>query len=169
MTCLPGRARAGFTLIELLVVIVVVGVLAGVVVVGFVGADKERELQTEARRLALLIELARDEALQRNEEWGVYIDEDGYGFAVYEENRQRWTEQERGRFRGRTVQQMRLAVTVDELVPPGQEDVESFPQIIIFSSGEQTPFTIEVTPTWDAPAWRVHSDGVSRTALERDV
>lgn len=161
-----SRAR-GFTLIEMLVVVVVVGVLAGMVVVGFVGADKEQELKTEARRIALLIELARDEALQRNEEWGVYVEPERYGFAIYDDVRGRWTEHEGGRFRERQIDNMTLQIKADKLVIPGQVAGQSIPQIIIFSSGEQTPFEIVLDPAWETRAWLIESDGVSRTAIER--
>ena len=51
----------------MVVVIIIVSILASVVGLNFMGADRERELQTEAERIALLIELARNEAVQRNE------------------------------------------------------------------------------------------------------
>ncbi len=157
----------GFTLIEMLVVVVVVGVLAGMVVLGFVGADKEQELKTEARRMALLIELARDEALQRNEEWGVFVEDDPYGFAIYDDARGRWTAHEGGRFRERQIDNMTLQIKADKLVIPGQVEGQSIPQIIIFSSGEQTPFEIVLEPAWETRDWRIESDGVSTTAIER--
>ncbi len=134
---------------------------------GFVGADKEQELKTEARRLALLIELARDEALQRNEEWGVFVEPDRYGFAVYDATLGRWTDQEGGRFRERQIENMSLAIKAEKLVIPGQVEGQSIPQIVIFSSGEQTPFEIVLAPAWKTRAWRIESDGVSTTAIER--
>ena len=62
----------------MLVVVVIIGILASTVVLGFVGSDREQNLRTEAERLAALIEMARSEAVQRNEEWGVAIDATGY-------------------------------------------------------------------------------------------
>ena len=162
-----ARPTRGFTLIEMLVVVVVVGVLASVVVVGFVGADKEQELKTEARRLALLIELARDEALQRNEEWGVFVEPDSYTFAIYDPALGKWSEQEDRRFRERQIDNMTLAIKAEKLVIPGQVEGQSIPQIVIFSSGEQTPFEIVLAPEWQTRAWRIESDGVSTTAIER--
>ena len=35
--------------------------------------------------------------------------------------------------------------------------MEQLPQIIIFSSGEQTPFSIELTPGWDTEPWLIES------------
>ena len=79
-----NAAPRGFTPFELLVVLVIVGVLAGVVVLGFVGADRERNLQTEALRLAALVELARTEATMRNSRMGLFVDGTEYAFATFD-------------------------------------------------------------------------------------
>ncbi len=47
-----ARQPRGFTLIEMLVVVVIIGILASTVVLGFVGSDREQNLRTEAERLA---------------------------------------------------------------------------------------------------------------------
>ncbi len=85
----------GFTLIEMLVVVVIIGILASTVVLGFVGSDREQNLRTEAERLAALIEMARSEAVQRNEEWGVAINATGYQFLVFNPLKHSWVEQKR--------------------------------------------------------------------------
>lgn len=170
MTRRHTRRSKGFTLLELLVVVVIVGVLAGAVVVGFVGSDREQNLKTEAERMALLIELARDEALQRNEEWGVIIDDDGYAFSVYDEAEGRWAAQEERPFHPRNVEDIRLRVRVDDLdVKHLGEGKEQRPELIIFSSGEQTPFEIELEPAWDTAPWIVFSDGLARTEVRREA
>ena len=94
----PAR---GFTLIELLVVLVIVGVLAGVVVFNFFGAGRERGLQTEAERLAALVELARVESVNRNEAWGLFVHPSEYGFAAYDDAARRWRRHTVGTFRPR--------------------------------------------------------------------
>ncbi len=159
--------HAGFTLIELLVVMVIVAVLATSVVLGFVGADREQNLRTEAERLAALIELARTEALSRNEEWGIAIDRDSYRFLVFDPDLNRWQISADATFRERTLTEATLTVKVEALSIPASEANKDQPAILILSSGEQTPFDIDFTPTWDSRLWRVHSDGLSRTATER--
>ncbi|MEM9623267.1 MAG: prepilin-type N-terminal cleavage/methylation domain-containing protein, partial [Pseudomonadota bacterium] len=87
------RRSAGFTLIEILIVVVLVGIILGVVVSSFTGVDQEQVLRGYAERLSLRIELARDKALQANREWGMYIDEAGVRFAVYDETTGEWIPQ----------------------------------------------------------------------------
>lgn len=57
-----ARSSNGFTLIEVLVVLVVIGIVIAMVGVNL-APDPRQSLDTEARRLALLLEQARDEAM----------------------------------------------------------------------------------------------------------
>lgn len=54
--------QSGFTLVEILVVLVIIGITVAMVSLNLMPDDK-RVLATEAQRLALLLELARDEAI----------------------------------------------------------------------------------------------------------
>jgi general secretion pathway protein H len=158
----------GFTLVEVLVVMVIMAVLAASVVLGFVGADREQNLRTEAERLVALIELARTEALSRNEEWGLTIEGDGYSFLVYDPDRDRWQAAEDTTFRSRDVPDVKLAVTLNALkVPEDDKRRSERPAILILSSGEQTPFDVEFIPGWATRSWIVSSDGISRTTATR--
>ena len=56
------RAPSGFTLIELLVVLVLVGIVASLATLS-IGDGAERQLRTDAQRLAGVLRLARDELL----------------------------------------------------------------------------------------------------------
>ena len=77
-------APRGFTLLELLVVLVVLGILLGMVSIS--AAPSERQVfQSEAQRIALLLQLARDEAIVRNRPLAFEIAPDAYRFLVREE------------------------------------------------------------------------------------
>jgi general secretion pathway protein H len=78
----PTRTRAlafGFTLIELLVVLVIIGLVAGMVVLN-IGGDEHRTAEREAKRLAGALEHAAASAQWRAETLGVSADGASYRF-----------------------------------------------------------------------------------------
>jgi len=160
-------------------VVLLVSILMGVVVSSFTGVDQEQELRGYAERLAMRIELARDKALQANREWGAYVDQDGVRFAVFDEINGEWLPQAGRYFVAEDYSQTldftvevesfegHLATVEGDTVESGNEENE-FPQIILFSSGETTPFVISLQPKdWLTAAWQLDSDGFSRTTLTR--
>ena len=168
--------RGGFTLIEVLVVVLLISILMSVVVGTFTGSNRDQVLLGYVERLALRIEMARDRAVQRNQEWGIYVERDGVRFAEFDTVNGEWLEKmERPFKRDPDAEGLEFDAKVEsyEALPTsagGLDDDEEgeIPQIILFSSGEVTPFTLEVQPTeWEAPPWILTSDGFTRTAFER--
>ena len=160
----------------------IIGVLAGAVVLHSIGADRDRNLATEAERLAALIELARVEALNRNESWGLFVNRTRYGFKVYNELDGTWKAASKHTFRTRDApQDVEFSLEVHgfstdaltgESEGPGADDEgdsnADFPEVLILASGEQTPFAIGVSAP-GSPSWRVESDGISRTRASAAV
>ncbi|WP_208281567.1 GspH/FimT family pseudopilin [Massilia oculi] len=58
-------ASSGFTLVELLVVMVIIGITLGLATLNALPSPRQ-DLENEAKRIALLLQLARDEAIVRN-------------------------------------------------------------------------------------------------------
>lgn len=75
------RRLHGFTLLELLVVLVIVGIMLGAVALNAAPGDRQ-VLQNEAQRIALLLQLARDEAIVRNQPVAFEADDYRYRFLV---------------------------------------------------------------------------------------
>jgi general secretion pathway protein H len=163
-----GQPR-GFTFIELLVVVTLVAILTGTVVLGFTGADTQQEMKGFAQRFGYRIELARQQALQRNREWGVYVDEQSYRFAEYDPDLEEWLEQTGRPFAHPELPAyLRLRLETEGVGELPFADGEAVPRLLVFSSGEITPFTLYFSPEGEEPAWQVSSDGLSRSKAQRE-
>jgi general secretion pathway protein H len=75
------RKVSGFTLVELLVVMVIIGITLGLAALNAIPSPRQ-DLQKEAQRIALLLQLARDEAIVRNRLVSFEADSDRYHFLV---------------------------------------------------------------------------------------
>jgi len=83
----PGApAERGFTLVEIMVVMVIIGITLGMVSVNVLPSPRQ-DLQAEARRLSLLLQLARDEAIVRNRPITFEATQERYHFLVRNETR----------------------------------------------------------------------------------
>ena len=80
------RSARGFTLVELMVVMVIIGITLGLVSLNAIPSPQQH-LQNEAQRLALLLQLARDEAIVRNRLVAFEADGEHYRFLVRNETR----------------------------------------------------------------------------------
>ena len=81
-----GALQRGFTLIELMVVLVIVGITLGLVSLN-AAPSRRQGMQQEAQRVALLLQLARDEAIVRNRQVAFEAGPDSYRFLVRSEQR----------------------------------------------------------------------------------
>ena len=180
------RRSAGFTLIELLVVVAILGILLGTAVLSFdVGGD-QRAMQAYAQRLAQRIELARDRAIQNNQEWGMRISAESYVFLAFDEYQAQWLPQHQSPFQPDTPP---VPVTFRLEVLEGRgaqlntgifgqsanddDDAQKvLPNVVFFSSGEASQFAIEIMPA-DAPSasrgsMRLGTDGFHAVSLHDD-
>jgi general secretion pathway protein H len=82
-----GKQQSGFTLLELLVVMVIMGIMLGAISFT-VGQSTHQQLRSEAERIALLLDLVREEAIVRNRPTMFEADEQSYQFKV--RNEMKW-------------------------------------------------------------------------------
>jgi general secretion pathway protein H len=75
------QRAAGFTLLELLVVLVIAGIMLGMVSFNAMPGEQQ-VLQKDAQRIALLFQLARDEAIVRNRPIAFEANSQGYRFLL---------------------------------------------------------------------------------------
>lgn len=184
------RGASGFTLLELLVVMVIIGVLAGMVSLSVSGRAVEDRMQAESRRMMELVRLASDEAQAKGIEIGLRQTVEGMQFLTLDE-RGRWTVVREGLFRPRQVPPpFMIELRVDgRLVkpvvpePPESTDTKSDaslrlsrdddaravpePQVLILSSGEMTPFALDVRLPDSAVYYRVEANALGALTSAR--
>ena len=156
----PNRSN-GFTLIEILVVIVVIGIISAIVLLGLDNFGEDRELQTEAKRIASLIELTSDEATFQGRDFGLRVMQNGYQFFEHDPLSGIWREvllddlmRQRQLTQGTEFElflekkQILLDTATADSVPNNNIDddltQEYLPHILILSNGNITPFNLEI-------------------------
>lgn len=156
------RQTRGFTLIEILVVVIIIAIISGVALMSMNLIGDDRELDTERKRLATLIELAQDESVMQGREFGLELMQSTYRFVEFDPFESRWSEildDELFRLRQMPegiefelyVEDKRIPLELD---PKSIEDpdeagvsvnVETYaPHVFVFSSGESTSFEIRL-------------------------
>ena len=156
-----GRSR-GFTLIELLIVVAILGILTALIA-PTLGSERRISLHTEADRLARLIEIARIEAVSENRQLGLKVVAKGYAFERFDTERNQWREGQGDSLdRYELSQDFDLALKVESRRVTFPE-IRKSPPVLILSSGEVTPFLIEIFSRSAGGTCAVSCDGIERT------
>jgi general secretion pathway protein H len=153
-----GRPTRGFTLLELLVVLVIVGLTLGFVSVNVMPSE-EQALQNEAQRIALLMQLARDEAIVRNRPIAFEADGERYRFLVREDNKWKILAQEE-LLREREFKRPPVALSITPAVA-----AESNPLRVVFGREPvDKPFVLTMSAGNASVA--VRADGIGHFTVE---
>lgn len=155
----PAGAKAsGFTLLELLVVLVVMGILLGMVSVNAIPNTK-KALLDDAQRIALLLQLAREEAIVRNRPVAFELDSEQFRFYVRGDSGwQPLTDNDL--FRERSFRKSPLVITMQPV--PVKTDL---PMKIIFGREPvDKPFVL--TLAYEGAAVTIQADGLGHFSVE---
>ena len=156
-----GASRArGMTLIEILVVLVIVGIIMAVALLSFGILGDDRGLEKDARRLSSLIGILSEDAQIQGREFGLEFMRAGYRFVEYDPLVDQWFEiLDDDYMRQREMDpgvELELYIEdrkfllheesskteVDKDKPQRDLTDDYLPHVLIFSSGDITPFEL---------------------------
>jgi general secretion pathway protein H len=153
-----GRKTGGFTLLELLVVLVIAGITLGLVSFNAL-PNEQQALHTEAQRIALLLQLARDEAIVRNRPIAFEAENNRYRFLIREQNGWQPLVQD-DLLREREFKQ---TPTTLFMTPPSAENT-LFLRIVFGREPVNKPFVLTLSA--GTAQVTVHADGIGHFVVE---
>ena len=168
------RRSDGFSLIEILVVIVIIGIVMSIAILSITLAGGDSQLRQEAQRMVSLVEVARDESLLQGREFGVEFMQGAYRFVEFDPLTRQWSEiigDDTLRLREVPeelelelyVEDRRVILKDDPARMQGAEEERAgirqyAPHILIYSSGDMSPFELHFVRRIDGSLLAVEGD-----------
>lgn len=180
------KRELGFSLVEILVVVMIVAIVTSAALLSFGNVRDDRGLRTEARRFAALVEVALDEATLQGRDFGIEFMTGSYRFVEYDATAARWADvpgDDTLRLRKLPddveielyLEDKRILLR-DSPAPFDDPDDRSLlarstfyaPHLLIYSSGDATPFEIHLWRTTDDRRVVVYGDTLGAITVGDD-
>lgn len=143
---------------------VIVGIMIGASTI-MLKRDHQDLLEQDLDRMRALIALARDEAVFQAQSLGIYFTEESYVFMSGVDGRDIWRTMEEKQFRKRKLSNgVKLVLLRNNTRISLLDQAESKPQIFLLSTGEVTPFTVQLTYPAKAKL-EMHVDALGQTEV----
>ena len=160
------RQSQGFTLLEMMIVVILMGLMAVAVIPSIGQSGPKKKMEQQAKKFIAITELVMDETVLSGQFIGIVVDPDGYHFVVYKDEKWQPMTSDRLTTEHKMDEGISLEVIVDGLpLKQSDEENESWfddddpfagdsdnldeekkkfpePQIMLFPSGEVTPFEL---------------------------
>ena len=157
----------GFTLIELLVVVVIIGVLTSVIALSI--TPNKPSSQRESRRFFHVLEAAREQAVLFNQDLGLELT--GNDYQVLRWRAQQWWPLDTPIFSQYSLpENLDQTLWLDGLATENEvgDSDKPQPQILLFATGEVTPFEWTLQDLAENGQWRLSASplGVYELKME---
>lgn len=175
----PTGSLQGFTLVEILLVLMILA-LAASMLVPSLGDSPSLQLQREASRLKTMLEIASEEAVMEGVEISLASSENddaivGYQFLLLDQESLEWTQPEAKLFsyyemNPKIAMKVELTKNANQVPDYDQQITRMLdsnkqqswrPLLLLLSSGEISPFTIELVHADIDGITTLKSDGIS--------
>jgi general secretion pathway protein H len=162
---------AGFTLIEILVVLVIIAVMTTIAVLSVGVLGKDRGLDTEGERYSDVVAAALEQAQLEGRDFGLHFTGSHYEVLTYVTRRQRWESVPDDRLYA--VHELPAGVSAhlqiegkDIELDDDKPGVAKVPQVMLFSSGDASPYKLSLAREGSELTWSVagEADGTLTVA-----
>ena len=171
MRAAMGGRGAGFTLIEILVVLVIIAVMTTIAVLSVGVLGKDRGLDTEGERYSDVVAAALEQAQLEGRDFGLHFTGSHYEVLTYVTRRQRWESVPDDRLYA--VHELPAGVSAhlqiegkDIELDDDKPGVAKVPQVMLFSSGDASPYKLSLAREGSELTWSVagEADGTLTVA-----
>jgi len=166
----PARAQRGFTLLEILIVLAIIGVIVTFAALSLGSRAIDDQLETEATRLQQLLAIAVEDAEVQGLDLGWRFTAEGYEFLVLTPSGE-WQPLPSGSsLRRRNLPDalyLDLNLEGQAIPPASPANKTPEPQVLLLSSGEVSPFRLDVRAHGYKPYIRLQGDALGRMKRTR--